>query len=369
MKKSFLFSLLVLLIGCGGAGNKSHNGKQNENVTSDSDVLPIYIGTYGNHCYTAEFDAMSKRVAVTGAVDAIDPTYLCTGEGVLYSVSEHQGHPGVYSFRDNVQTGYCDEIGESPCHILGFGDGKYVATANYSSGSISVFKSEDGVIVKHLQDLAYENHSHIHQLKFIPGTSWLLATDLGDDCIHILKASDGDEPLTDAGTVREGFPKGSGPRHMEFSPEKQLLYCICELSDELIVFHYELNEAGVPEFEFLNIQRANEVFAGGSADIHMHPCGKFLYTSHRLDNEGVALFQIGEDGMPVKTGYFLTGSHPRNFMITPDGRFMLVACRDSASVEVYSIDPGNGQLTKLSETVFEEDKPVCLITAQLLQSK
>ena len=44
-------------------------------------------------------------------------------------------------------------------------------------------------------------------------------------------------------------------------------------------------------------------------------------------------------------GYQQTGIHPRNFNITPDGRWMLVCCRDDNAIEIYRRDRADGSLT------------------------
>lgn len=324
------------------------------------DRTGLYIGTFGGAIYEAGFDSNSGKLDITGKIDAVDPSYLCAGRQALYSVSEHQGHPGIYSFRPDGKSSYLDTIGDSPCFITELKSGRHVATADYNSGTISVFRQRKGLLKKNVQTLSYEPHSHIHQLKYIPGTKWLLATDLGDDCIHILKPARGRKPLKDVAAVREGFPKGCGPRHMEFVPGKQILYCLCELSDELMVFRYDLS-GRTPRFTHLQTLRANEVEAGGSADIHLDPSGTALFTSHRLSNEGVATFLVKDDGLLEKVDYTLTGKHPRNFLPTPDGKWVLVACRDDASVEVYSRDVLTGLLSFSSKTEFGEDRPCCII--------
>ena len=45
------------------------------------------------------------------------------------------------------------------------------------------------------------------------------------------------------------------------------------------------------------------------------------------------------------SGFQPTGKHPRNFTITPDGRYLLCACRDESRIEIYAIDPSTGALT------------------------
>ncbi|MDD6837693.1 MAG: beta-propeller fold lactonase family protein, partial [bacterium] len=96
------------------------------------------------------------------------------------------------------------------------------------------------------------------------------------------------------------------------------------------------------------------------ADIHITPDGGFLYASNRLQGDGIAIFSIDQaTGELTKVGYQLTGIHPRNFLITPDGKFLLCACRDSDLTQIFSIDPETGLLTDTGRSIASS-KPVCL---------
>jgi 6-phosphogluconolactonase (cycloisomerase 2 family) len=97
----------------------------------------------------------------------------------------------------------------------------------------------------------------------------------------------------------------------------------------------------------------------GSGDIAITPDGKVLYTSHRLKNDGIAIFSVDSDGWVSKSGYQHTGIHPRNIMITPNGKFLLVACKDSHRVEIYEIDPRTGLLKNIHKDIHIH-MPVCL---------
>lgn len=155
-------------------------------------------------------------------------------------------------------------------------------------------------------------------------------------------------------------PPGSGPRHMEFSKDGKFMYCIAELSGEVLV--YEISEQDrVPTFCLVQQILADEVNAGGSADIHIHPSGKWLYTSHRLDNDGIAIFEILQEGTLAKTGYARTARHPRNFMITANGHHLLVACRDDKVIQVFSIGPDGCLALQPARLHFDTDMPSSIV--------
>ncbi len=82
---------------------------------------------------------------------------------------------------------------------------------------------------------------------------------------------------------------------------------------------------------------ADEYNTGGSGVIHMHPQGKWLYTSHRLQNDGLAVFAVNEDGTIEKKGYVHTKEHPRNFLITPCGKYLIVASKNTCTLQLFTI--------------------------------
>ena len=98
----------------------------------------------------------------------------------------------------------------------------------------------------------------------------------------------------------------------------------------------------------------------GSADIHISPDGKFVYASHRLKDEGVSIHAVdAKTGLLTNVGFQPTAAHPRNFAITPNGKYLLVACRDSNVIEVFRRDITTGKLTNTHNNI-KLGKPVCI---------
>lgn len=335
----------------------------------------FHVGTYGDNIYRYEFDPEGPEFRLQATAEAADASYVLSvqdpeGEKI-FAVSERGAGSGAYSFvydeglklsADKRQTG------ADPCFVLLTGDEekRFMMTADYSGGSISVFPVRDGVIADCSQRICFEGNgpvsdrqesSHIHQLKELPssdGSKWILASDLGADKIRVLRFEYETCSLTHVSDI--DCPAGSGPRHMECSKDGKMLYCIAELSGEVLVYEMTCGNE-MPAFRLVQQIMADEADAGGSADIHIHPEGKWLYTSHRLINDGISIFNIKEDGKLEKTGYAGTGRHPRNFMITPDGRFLLVACRDDRVIQTFMIEKDGSLTLTPAAIIFEEDRP------------
>ena len=96
------------------------------------------------------------------------------------------------------------------------------------------------------------------------------------------------------------------------------------------------------------------------ADIQVAPDGKHVYASIRgLDT--LSVLEVGEDGL-LSLGETTPcgGRTPRNFAITPDGKYLLAANQDTDNVAVFQIDPRKGGLSQISDTPVPT--PVCVKT-------
>jgi len=202
---------------------------------------------------------------------------------------------------------------------------------------------------------------HLHCVRITPDGKYLLADDLGTDQIHKFNINpnanaDNKEKFLTKGTP-EAFKvaPGSGPRHLIFNSDGKFAYLINEIGGTVIAFRYA---DGI--LDEIQTVAADTVNAQGSGDIHLSPDGKYLYASNRLKADGVAIFKVDEtNGTLTKVGYQLTGIHPRNFIITPNGKYLLVACRDTNVIQIFERDQATGLLTDIKKDI-KVDKPVCL---------
>lgn len=347
-------------------------GYNNELLMTES--IDIIIGTYGEHIHMYSFDYETLEFTSRDKVQAKDPSYAIEYGDNIFAVSECGNSSGVYSFgkdEDGIHRLTADlrQTGNDPCFLMLY-DHRYMMTADYSGGSVSVFPISEGRLGERLAQLRFSGNGpvterqegpHIHQLKTIPGfEEYILATDLGADVIRLLEFKEG--VLSHISDIP--CPPGSGPRHMEFHEGEKglIIYCMAELSGEVLVYELSAQE-GLPTFRLIQQILADEADAGGSADIHIHPSGRWLYTSHRLENDGISIFDINDDGTLIKSGYMNTGRHPRNFMITADGRFLLVACRDDMMIQVFTIGDDGGLTDTGKALHMESDRPSSVTAA------
>lgn len=360
MKKYVVVAFILLLVSCIESPTKNllFVGSFTEGVPSD-----------GIHMY--EFDDTSGELLFLSKVDSlINPSFLkISPDGkFLYSVLESQlpTDGKVAAFAVDSVTGSLrllnmqDVGGRNPAHLSIHPNGKYVVNSNYTDAGISVFQIQhdgslapyhqleefkDSSIVKGRQDTA-----HLHSTNFSPDGDFLFGQDLGADKIRTLKVSTLNTNtlrLTNSGFV--SVAPGSGPRHFTFHPKGTFGYGISELSGKVTAYTYTNGDLVFLE-DYQSYATKQEIYR--AADIHISPDGTFLYASNRGPKEdSIAIFSINQEtGKLSLVGHEPTyGEHPRNFVISPSGNFLLVANQFSNNIVVFKRDSITGELTKLAK--------------------
>jgi len=339
------------------------------------DNLSMIVGTYTNGrskgIYTFFFNQTKGIAQALDSASMPNPSYLTpSSDGrFIYSVSEMpDSTAAVYAYSFEPRNGklhYLNRqltLGADPCYIIT--NGKEIITANYTGGSMSVFPLlKNGTIapIKGLfhgktggPDVIRQASPHIHCTRFSPDKKYIFATSFSADRILYFKLLPNDimpHPTNEFTPI----DPDSGPRHLIFSSNGKFAYLISELSGNVTVFTYSDGK-----LKKIQVATADSLHARGSADIHLSPDGKYLYASNRLKGDGIAIFKVNHTTGKIKRiGYQFTGIHPRNFNITPNGKYLLVACRDSNIIQVYRRDFATGLLSNTHHNIAV-DKPVCI---------
>lgn len=341
-------------------------------------MIYLLIGTYspeekaGIFVYNLNTET-GKTEYVSSIPGLANPSYLAVSadERFVYAVSENgEGGSAAAAFAFDKPKGELSAInrqatkGAGPCYVLTDTKNGFTMTANYSGGSISVFPVDgDGSLKPVAQVFDFSPESHLHMATHSPDGKYIFATDLGKDKIY--KFDINPDPGADGRFLIPGqpasfdLPGGAGPRHLAFHPNGKYLYSVNELDGTVSCFTY--NDGVISSFQHIASDTVEHEGTKGSADIHISPDGKFLYSSNRLKNDGIAIFSIdGDNGELTSVGYQVTGIHPRSFIITPNGKFLLVANQHSNQIQVFSINKETGLLTDTKQDITSIEKPVCL---------
>ena len=97
------------------------------------------------------------------------------------------------------------------------------------------------------------------------------------------------------------------------------------------------------------------------ADIHFSPDGKFLYATNRGTANDITCFVVGKEGkLTLKQQVSTDGDGPRNFAISPDGQYVLVAHQFTDNIVVFKRDTTTGMLSDTGKQL-NIGSPVCLL--------
>jgi 6-phosphogluconolactonase len=188
---------------------------------------------------------------------------------------------------------------------------------------------------------------------FTPDNHFVLVADLGKDEVVSYEVNFEQGRLAMRHSVK--MESGAGPRHFVFHPNGKTLYVANELNSTVSVCEYENGKIRLAQTLSTLPPNAphNQV-----ADIHFDETTRRLFVSNRGHNS-IAVFDVANDGGLNRLGVSSCGGNwPRNFAVSPDGDFVVVANQMSDSVDVLPILP-NGELGGIRAS-HRFTKPACV---------
>ncbi|MCU0461797.1 MAG: lactonase family protein [Bacteroidales bacterium] len=348
-KRISLFIIAVILLGFSYSCNKGNPKLFVGGFTKDNE----------NGLFLFDFDRKGNLTLLAQADAGPNPSFFCFSDkhDLIYALNEvkefngkHGG--GVTTLKYDPATGAIEKKNEivvpygGPCHISLSSDKGFLFLANYSSASVAVVKLDGNGIPESVSDsILYVSEapkvSHPHMISEDPAARHVYMTDLGLDRILIYdldKSSGKLQPVTN-GTII--LPDRSGPRHFIFNDDGSKMYLINEPGSSVMVFN--VDEAGMLKLaQTLSTVRKKFNGRNSCAEILIGKSGNFLYGSNRGENS-VVVYNIGEDGLLNLAGHDTCGGNwPRNFVIDPSGKFLLVGNQRSDNIAVFKINQKTG---------------------------
>jgi len=192
------------------------------------------------------------------------------------------------------------------------------------------------------------DNSHAHMILHDPAGKYIYVTDLRLNKIHIytFDTSSGELIPTENGIV--SLPDGSGPRHFVFNDDGSKFYLINELGSTVMVFNVK-GDGNLDLQQTVPTKEDNFIGRNACGDIHIGKDGRFLYGSNRGENT-IVVFRIGDDGLLTPAGRVSCGGKwPRNFVIDPSGKFLLVGNQNTNEISVFKINKETGMPEKAGE--------------------
>ncbi|MYA76086.1 MAG: lactonase family protein [Gemmatimonadetes bacterium] len=350
-------------------------------MSSDARTIRVFVGTYtqttSKGIYVYDVDTASGVMEYVSHVGGItNPSFLVLTPDArfLYAVGETgDPHGGVFAYAvDGSGTlkplNSQSSGGAGPCSIDVHRSGKAVLAANYGGGSVSSFPvNDDGSlgeaasVIQHTGssvDQSRQQEPHAHMIRHDLDYKFVFSPDLGTDKVMIYALDPNTAVLTPHGEAL--VPPGSGPRHIEFHPNRKFAYVINEMGNTITAFAYDGSAGTLTALETVTTLPDGYDEVSHTADIHITDDGRYLYGSNR-GHDSLAMYAVdGDSGRLSLLGIVPTGGeNPRNFGIDPTGSFVLCGNQSSDTVTYHRLDPDTG-LLHLSGVVAEIPMAVCL---------
>jgi 6-phosphogluconolactonase len=294
----------------------------------------FYVGTYtrlgGPGIAICSLDSKITRLNATVLPN---PTYviLSADQQMLYAVSSDavdQSEGGSYAAYAIERTGLAElqryNTGAAgPCHLCLSPDQRFLYTANYSSGTLTVFPldppGERIQLIYHQGSSIHPTRQegpHVHHVSFLPGTNILAAVDLGLDAVVLYGQDRQSGLLTE--TSRLKCPAGMGPRHLVYGNDN-IAWLVHELGNAVSTLKWSADGFQIIQ----TVTTLPEGWTGENTCAAIRTDGQHVFASNR-GHDSIATYCIETGGLLRPSGIYPTGGQlPRDFVLLPDGRFIV----------------------------------------------
>lgn len=356
-------------------------------ATDKKDIL-IHVGTgFGDddsptqavlRLYLARDTGVLSEAGPPISIDnGTNPGWLSryvTIDGKLVVYIGLEDNPGMAQAYQVVDDSNLQPMGNSvstegmhPCYCQLDKSGKWLLSANYSSGTVSVMsvladgslgkptdskKLEGRPIQEELKDR--QEASHAHCIIPHPSNNYVVACDLGLSKVFVYEFDSTNGTLKQTGDLTA--PIDAGSRHCCWDATGETLFIVNELNYTVTVAAF--HDGSLKEVQSLYLLResdtADRSHHRGASDVALHPNGKFLYVGCRSTSPAGLICMLnvegkGDDCKVSVIGHESTrGEVPRNFKLIGN-HWMVVGNQDGKSVVSYAVDAVTGQLEFKSE--------------------
>lgn len=343
----------------------------------------LYVGTRTDResqgIYRLKFDDQSGKMKSLELVARYaQPGFLCQHprQSLLYAVgnrADGKGSVAVFAMEKNKPLTFLADVssgGQGPCHLAIHESSSILAVANYGDGSVSTFlldaqglPGEAVSVIRHPGRSVHpqrQTAAHAHGVYFSQKS--LFVPDLGIDQVLAYEFDPKSARITPAEPPHASLRPGAGPRHLAIHPHNPWVYVVNELDQT--VTHFIREEHALTAQKSITTLPADFRGINTTAEIEIHPNGRFLYASNR-GHDSIAAYRIdAETGALESIGIFsLLVKTPRHFCIAPGGVMMVVAGQDSDALQTFAIDPQSGELKSVGD-IIKVPSPTCLLFAR-----
>lgn len=324
--------------------------------------MQVYISSCTPNGGIYRYELENDKMKLIDKTDVSEPKYTLIHDGRLYVLIKKPWSDSAicgirsYKLESDGSLSEPSEIlptgGIGSCHLDINENGIYIA--NYYSGSVTrIYNGRISTVTHtgHSSDIFRQTHPYVHFVKALPNGD-LLACDLGTDELVLY-----DKELKRLTQAK--LKNGVGPRHLVTSNGGSDIWVLSEMGSTLT--HVKRTEETLEVLEAIDLypDRMREVVQTKSAAIRISKDEKVIYTSNR-GFDVISMVDISTGVARLAGEVSSQGGSPRDFNISPDGRYLVVAneTTGAALMSLYHRTPSVLE-------VYPLESPLCVTFGSL----
>jgi 6-phosphogluconolactonase len=348
-------------------------------------LMFAYVGSFttkkrnahGEGIKVYRVDASGHWALVQLVSSLVNPSFLTVSSdrSTLYSV--HADRTDVTAFRIDGESGRLSRLnvrsteGKNPVHLAIDPSGRFLVTANYAAGTVTVLSlAHDGSLGALVGRAALtgepgphrreQTSSHPHHAPFDPAGRFVLVPDKGLDRIFVFRFDASTGSLLPAAMPSVKTREGAGPRHIAFHPLLPCAYVINELDSTVTTYRFDAESGELSPLHIVPTLPSN--FSGNNtgSEIAVAPSGGYVYGSNRGHDSIVAFAVDPASGLLNPISWESThGGTPRFFAVDWASNLLYAANEATDTIIPFRIDGASGKLS-FTGTVVENLSPACI---------
>jgi len=342
-----------------------------------------YVGSFtsrerdgrGDGINVYRVDSVSKDWTHIQNVNLVNPSFLALDRTHRFLYSAHADLDYATAFSIDATSGRLRLLnrqgtgGINGVHLAVDQSNRFLVVSNYASGSMATLPIIDDGSLGLLSDLVElqgspgpgQTSSHPHHNPFDPQGRFLLVPDKGLDTVFVFLIDADNGTLVPAETPSVATQPGAAPRHASFHPTLPYVYVINERDSTMAVYDYNSQKGTLSQMQLLSTLPDDFTGHNTTAEIAVHPSGRFLYGSNR-GHDSIVAYSIDQiNGLLSPIGWTSSGGErPRYFGLDPTGTRLYACNQDSHNIVTFQVEQTTGALTPTGKTV-ETGSPVTIV--------
>jgi 6-phosphogluconolactonase len=323
----------------------------NSSLTKGADTC-VYVSDSGTQSivlyHLDEQTGKLKEVARTNVGTAPGSLAVNAEQRLLFASLRTNAEVGSFKIGD---AGKLTEVnrtqlgsGANAAYVAADQSGHYLLAASYSGGRVTVHEIATGGKLGEKALQTFDTAKTAHAAVLTSDQRWLFVPHVQTNAIFQFQFDAKSGKLTQHEKAAGG-KEGAGPRHLAIHPSQKFAFSSDESGSSITLYSLDADQ-GLKPLQTLSTLPADAALKNSTADVHVHPSGKFVWVSNR-GHDSLAGFSFDATAAKLTSlGQTPTEKTPRSFAVSPNGNWLLSAGEGSGKLAIYAIDPNSGKLER-----------------------